>query len=335
MVRATGLARRQPPREAPTRKGGAENPLGADEGMVDVDLGSDTESTGGGRAPSPFCVVSAGGGEAQRTFADPGGGSSPEWNHKLNLNLGPGTAALTVDILDEEGGVARPRGCCPGLDRQLSYMATGTPAGAPKALDGVGDGATPGRNPAFAAGPARRMGRATVDLTKALQNWVDCQECAVQGADGRAAGTLELGLVFLPVLYQGWMKKASAVLRVWEQYWFELLGDGRLVYWKSPRKRARDHAGTVYLEDSFAVSLAPQYQKRPDGRAYFQVDSVDAKTNRPRTYFLKCESPREAQTWIGRLQEVWNLAHAQLPPPDQLAADAIARILPAGVGLYL
>ena len=326
-LRVGGAAR--PP--SPLRRKTPGKGLNVDDGELDdVSLGSGDEDE---ETCSPYCVVRAGV-LAKKTFPHPGGGRDPSWNQKLVFPLRGGVASVRVEVARDLGGGSRRRrkglrGCLWGLDRQLALCAVGSPGSLPPHKDGVGDGESLGDCAAFRVAPEAFLASAEVDLTKVLTKWVDCQQYLVRDAAGRPAGTLQLALVFIPTVREGWLDKRGAL--GWRKHWYQLLGDGRLMMWRHPHKRPRDFKGKVVLEDAEVAREATEYGAGPSER--FEIAARGQRSTR--VYRLRARNSQEATNWIADIEAIWRRGRVQLQAPGAQEQELLDRTLPRDLKVYV
>jgi len=126
---------------------------------------------------------------------------------------------------------------------------------------------------------------------------------------GRPAGTLQLALVFIPTVREGWLDKSGAL--GWRKHWYQLLGDGRLMMWRHPQKRPRDFKGKVLLEDAEVFREATEYGAGPSDR--FEIAAQGQRSSR--VYRLRARNSQEATNWIADIEAIWRRGRVQLQAP--------------------
>ena len=329
-MRVEGAAQRGRP-ASPLRRKTPGKGLSVEDGELDdISLGSGDEDE---ETCSPYCVVRAGR-LAKKTHPHQGGGRDPSWNQKLTFALGGGVTSVLVEVARDLGGGSRRwrkglRGCLGGIDRQLALCAVGSPGSLPLHSDGVGDGESLGDCAAFRVCPEAFLASAEVDLSKVLTKWVDCQQYLVRDAAGRPAGTIQLALVFIPTVREGWLDKSGAL--GWRKHWYQLLGDGRLMMWRNPHKRQRDFKGKVVLEDAEVFREATAYGAGPSERFDIAVQGQRAS----RTYCLRARNAQEATNWISDIEAIWRRGRVQLQAPGPREQELLDRTLPKDLKVYV
>lgn len=178
------------------------------------------------------------------------------------------------------------------------------------------------------------VGHVDVRISDFGRDWIMRHTMHILDRQRRRVATIQVSTMFVPLAREGWLQKlvvsAAHPFGRWTVVWAELLEDGKLSWFDSPRKRKADFRGVLALDHAVAVGLSNRYRGQPNAAAHMEVQARMPRrggaVGKLETHIFKSNHPDEAGVWMADLQSLWRQQRSEA---EMLQAAATPRPMPA------